>query len=220
MKAKVAKIIGGIALSAIICFSVLPGNNCNALTQQELLAQIHSIQQQILLLKIELVKVQIADLQAQLDEINRREANAFIDVIYPNGGEKLQNRKSYYVRWESQGIDRVSIALESPENSTIIASNIDADEGRYYWYAEDFAGSDYRIKIFGYDRPEVSGCSADDFLLFDNSGGERCSDGTLMGKCSDDKPLLCFDAELDLVPACHSCGCPSGYYCGDDSQCH
>lgn len=216
----IKKIFAAAMLSAIICFSVLPDNNCNALTQQELLARIHSIQQQILILKIELVKVRIADLQTQLDEINRREANAFIDVIYPNGGEELENRNSYYIRWESDGIDRVSIALESPENSKIIASNISAEAGRYYWYADDISGNDYRIKIFGYDRPEISGQSAGDFLVFDNSAGDRCSDGTLLGRCSDDMPFLCMDTEIDLVSACHSCGCPAGQYCAADSKCH
>jgi hypothetical protein len=47
----------------------------------------------------------------------------------------------------------------------------------------------------------------------------QCSDGTPVGVCSKTKPKLCFDSEVDLVDACHSCGCPEGLTCNDESQC-
>lgn len=47
----------------------------------------------------------------------------------------------------------------------------------------------------------------------------QCSDGTPVGQCSKTKPKLCFDSEIDLVDACHSCGCPAGLTCNSESQC-
>jgi|GEM_PF-1082582 len=53
-----------------------------------------------------------------------------------------------------------------------------------------------------------------------NQSSGKCRDGTIIGKCSATKPKLCVDTEIDLADACHSCGCPSGKTCGNDSKCH
>jgi len=46
---------------------------------------------------------------------------------------------------------------------------------------------------------------------------DMCSDGTLEGSCSSDKPKYC-DGGL-LGDYCELCGCPFGYECGTDQTC-
>jgi len=42
-----------------------------------------------------------------------------------------------------------------------------------------------------------------------------CSDGTLYGKCSSNKPKYCDAGTGTLIDACLKCGCPPGYVCDD-----
>ena len=44
---------------------------------------------------------------------------------------------------------------------------------------------------------------------FTGNSNNHCSDGTLYGKCSTNKPYLCYEGEL--VESAYSCGCPNGY---------
>ena len=43
---------------------------------------------------------------------------------------------------------------------------------------------------------------------------ERCSDGTILGECSKNKPYYCFDGML--VIRCTKCGCRRGFECVND----
>ena len=217
MKTKIAKIVFSGLFAAIIFFSGT--HNVSADSNMDLIFQIQQVKQQIIILQIQLIQMRIADLQEQLRQITSGSANAFIDILYPNGGEKLENGKSYYIRWESKGVKNLNIELVTPENGTTIARNVTAADGRYSWYTDNISGNDYRIKIFDSSNSSVSDTSNAKFLVFDNSDGNRCSDGTIIGKCSTEKPKLCFDEELDLVDACHSCGCPSGLHCASNSKC-
>jgi len=223
-KMKIAKVV----LSAFFVFATvaLPAKPVFAQDagRVALLAQIEAVKRQIILLQIQWIQLRIFELQQQLSQIDfsgqsqTTQETSFIDVIYPVGGEKMENRHSYYILWEARGMDNVSIELKSPENAVIIANNVDADSGRYYWNVGNISGNKYRIRIFDADNSSF-GDQTGEFLIFDNSEGNRCSDGTLAGECSDDRPMLCFDTEIGLVNACHSCGCPSGQYCGSDSKC-
>ncbi|MFA6376536.1 MAG: hypothetical protein WCX69_04025 [Candidatus Paceibacterota bacterium] len=185
-----------------------------------LLSQIQEVKRQIIILQIQLIQIRIAELQRQLEQLNTNSARAFIDILYPNGGEKLENQHCYNILWESSGIDRVSIGLDAGSNGTIVADNVRAADGRYNWCAGNVEGDDYRIRIFDPTRQNIGDISSASFSIFDNADGKHCSDGTVFGKCSTDKPKLCIDEEVDLADACHSCGCPSGSYCGSDSKCH
>ncbi|MFH1473430.1 MAG: PA14 domain-containing protein, partial [Candidatus Aenigmatarchaeota archaeon] len=46
---------------------------------------------------------------------------------------------------------------------------------------------------------------------------DKCSDDTLYGQCSSNKPRYCDDGIL--VDRCSECYCPSGYECQDDETC-
>ena len=46
---------------------------------------------------------------------------------------------------------------------------------------------------------------------------QTCSDGTLYGQCSLEKPKYCDNGKL--VNKCNVCGCPSGYSCQEDGSC-
>ncbi|MFZ3099729.1 MAG: hypothetical protein WA103_00645 [Minisyncoccales bacterium] len=217
MKTRIAKVVGAAMLSAAIAFSVLPCNICNAFSQQELLAQVEEVKRQILVLQIQLIQTKIYDLQIQLAQLQL--SPAFVDVIWPAGGEKLENRHYYYILWEARGVENVSIELKTPGSTRVIAENVPAAEGRWYWNTGSIAGDSYRIRIFDAANPKIAGETAKAFTIFDNSLKNKCVDGTVAGQCSADKPKLCFDVEIGLVDACKSCGCPSGQYCGTDSKC-
>ncbi len=217
MKTRIVKIVGAAMLSMAIAFSVLPDNFCNAFSRQELLAQVEEVKRQILVLQIQLIQAKIYDLQIQLAQLPS--SPAFIDVIWPAGGENLENRHRYRILWEARGVEKVSIELKTPGSMRIIAENVSADGGNWYWDVGGIAGNDYRIRVFDASNPKIAGETAKTFAIFDNSLKNKCADGTVAGQCSADKPKLCFDTEIGLIDACKSCGCPSGQSCGADSKC-
>ena len=217
MKTKIAKIIFLGVFAAVLCFSradiVVADSNF------DLSVRIQSLERQILLLRIQLIQQRIAQLQEELSRINSSSAKANVDLIYPSGGEHLANRNSYYIRWGSSGVEKITIELITPENGKTIASNVSAADGRYYWNPGNISGDKYRIRIFDSSNPSISSRSNGDFSIFDGTLANRCEDGTMIGKCSTDKPKLCFGEEIGLVDACRSCGCPSGFHCDSDSKC-
>jgi len=213
-----------IILIAIFAFGVfaLPAQPARAQTADRaaLLAQIEAVKRQILILQIQLIEMRIYDLQVQLGQLPPAPSPAvFIDVLWPAGDEKLENRRGYYILWEAQGVDKVSVELKTPESARVIAQNIPAAEGRWYWNTGSIAGDSYRIRVFDAANSQISGETAKTFLVFDNSLKNKCVDGTIAGQCSTEKPKLCFDVEIGLVDACKSCGCPAGKFCGADSKC-
>lgn len=213
-----------IILIAIFAFGAfaLPVRPALAQTADRgaLLAQIETVKRQILLLQIQLIEMKIYELQVQLAQLPQAPSPAvFVDVLWPAGDEKLENRRGYYVLWEAQGVENVSVELKTPESARVIAQNIPAAEGRWYWNTGSIAGDSYRIRIFDAANPKVAGETPKTFLVFDNSLKNKCTDGTVAGECSAEKPKLCFDVEIGLVDACNSCGCPAGKYCGPDSKC-
>jgi hypothetical protein len=215
MKINFKKIfVTGILVAALF----LPDLGGRVLAQEvdreAILAQIRAVERQILLLNIELIKVQIADLQSQLGMAK----NFYIDVLFPVGGENLENRKTYSIRWDYKNADKIDIELEYQGNITKIAGSVPAADKKYDWYIGSIAGNDYRIKIKDFSRPEVFGKSAE-FSIFDNSKHNKCSDGTLMGECSKTKPQFCLDADLGLINSCKTCGCPSGKSCASNGFC-
>jgi hypothetical protein len=220
MQTKMKKLIVSGLFGAILLFTAAGSASADDQNIEAMLAQIQWLKQQILLVRIQLVEQQIYRLQQQFEQLTANSASAYVDVISPNGGEYIVNRGNYYIRWESRGVEKVRIELETPENGTIIADNIPAADGRYYWYTGNITGSNYRIKITDVSRPGVAAMSSGKFTIFDSASGERCVDGTVAGKCSATKPELCIDNEVGLSDACHSCGCPSGRTCGSDSSCH
>jgi MYXO-CTERM domain-containing protein len=50
-----------------------------------------------------------------------------------------------------------------------------------------------------------------------NTNPTPCSDGTLAGQCSAEKPAQCVGGKL--VDACQGCGCPAGARCQADGTC-
>jgi len=46
---------------------------------------------------------------------------------------------------------------------------------------------------------------------------QKCTDGTLYGQCSTNKPIYCDNG--NLIDKCSICGCPSGQECHTDESC-
>ncbi len=217
MKIIIKKIIVSGLLALAIFFAAAGPGAAQYENQAALLVQIEEVKRQILILQIQLIQTKIYDLQIQLAQLQL--SPAFVDVIWPAGEENLENRHYYYILWEAQGVENVSIELKTPGSTRVIAENVPAAEGRWYWNTGGIAGDSYRIRIFDAANPKIAGETAKAFTIFDNSLKNKCVDGTVAGQCSADKPKLCFDTEIGLIDACKSCGCPSGQYCGTDSKC-
>jgi hypothetical protein len=210
MNTKIKKIII-LSLLAAALLGAAP-RPALAMDRAQLLYQIEQIKRQIIILQIELIKIRIAELQQQLARLL---ASAYIDIIAPNGGEKIYNDGYYNIRWDSRGVDRVAIELETPENGIILASSVPATEGRYRWYIGDISGNNFRIHMFDPNRPNISIRSSSKFSILDRSTGQ-CNDTTLNGECSQTKPLYCNNG--NLVNKCSKCGCASGI-CNSDGSC-
>ena len=173
METKIKKIVISGLLAVVLLFGAVGSSAAQYQNQAELTVQIAEIKRQIILLQIQLVEQEIFQLQQQYNQLvanngnNSNVANAYIDVISPNGGEYIPSRSNYYIRWESGGVGNVTIELNTPESNKIIADNVSASDGRYNWYTGDIAGSNYRIRIFDTSRPDVSGTSKSVFSVFD-----------------------------------------------------
>jgi subtilisin family serine protease len=55
-------------------------------------------------------------------------------------------------------------------------------------------------------------------IYADSQASQNCSDGTLFGQCSNNKPLYCSDGSL--INNCSYCGCPSGLNCATNGSCY
>jgi len=88
-----------------------------------------------------------------------------LSVKYPNGGEKLSRNYFSTITWESKGITG-NLTLELWKGGRkygTIAGNIPGSQQMYKWKAGDMfgtppagAGDDYRIKIFGSGKEDMS----------------------------------------------------------------
>ena len=81
---------------------------------------------------------------------------SYIKVISPNGGEEWEIGKTYTIKWESEGYNKVDIQLNAIDISSqsdfggIIVRNIIADTGYYSWIASEIEGAmgdRYKITI-------------------------------------------------------------------------
>jgi hypothetical protein len=69
----------------------------------------------------------------------------------------------------------------------------------------------YRLVVYSYDNNEY-------FDYKFKVVAVKCSDGTLVGRCSITKPKYCDGSET-LIDDCQTCGCPISYNCQDDGMC-
>jgi hypothetical protein len=210
---KIKKFIISGLFAAMLCFS--GADSVAAISNTDLYYQMQNIQRQILLLRIQYIQARIAELQKQLKDLL---ANTYVDIIYPNGGEKLENHNCYDIRWDSKNVENVTIKWEANGEERVLVNSTPASDGKFKWCTGNVSGDDFRIRISDAAKSSVSSESSSDFLVFDNSDGQHCSDGTVFWKCSTDKPKLCF-GDMGLVDACNNCGCPDGLSCKSDSKC-
>ena len=75
--------------------------------------------------------------------------NGKINLISPNGGEKLYPNVRYGISWMSENVGRVNIyyALENNTGWTLIASNIESELGNFGWKVPDIPNGKIKIKI-------------------------------------------------------------------------
>lgn len=74
---------------------------------------------------------------------------AFVDLIFPNGGEQLATELSTIITWNSQSIN--SLIIEYSINNGIswqtIANNVDASLGQYNWITPNIVSNSVKIRI-------------------------------------------------------------------------
>lgn len=80
---------------------------------------------------------------------------SYITVISPNGGEIWEIGKTYQIKWESQGLDKVDIRVVNPNTSPVgvkIITGIQSSLGSYFWTISSSIFSsrdDYEVSISG-----------------------------------------------------------------------
>ena len=99
--------------------------------------------------------------------------------------------------------------------------NIGQDEG-YAWAktnSKTFTiGLGFAInpsKKFYYAVKDTEWSDVQSFVLGDET--DKCSDGTLFGECSSNKPYYCDNG--NLIENCSVCGCPAEKECQEDGSC-
>ncbi|MBC7073821.1 hypothetical protein H5T58_00285 [Candidatus Parcubacteria bacterium] len=77
-----------------------------------------------------------------------------IKVLSPNGGEKWEIGKTYTIRWDSKGVNKVLIELTKENTSWHLAYNVNASLGEYAWTipSKIAPGGNYKIKIIAQDE--------------------------------------------------------------------
>ena len=114
-----------------------------------------------------------------LDELNQGRGASFvpergrIQVIFPNGGEKLEVGKTYYVRWTNHsGKEPLTITLQvtgidNKTHNKIIASDVSANStGSYKWIVtSESSENKYKIEIYPAGGRELVGRSKDFFTI-------------------------------------------------------
>jgi len=107
--------------------------------------------------------------------------------------------------------------------------DIGQDEG-YVWaktnskaFTIDLGFAINPSKTFYYAVKDTEWSKVQSFVLGDET--DKCSDGTLFGKCSSTKPYYCDNSDLTyggngiLIKNCQKCGCPEQEECQDDGSC-
>jgi len=95
-----------------------------------------------------------------------------IEIVFPNGGEKLVAGKTYPITWKSQNVGKIGIVLIKGDNSndiSWIAKDISASDKKYNWniFVWQAPADNYKISIFEYPWKEknVVDYSEKDFAI-------------------------------------------------------
>jgi hypothetical protein len=79
-------------------------------------------------------------------------ASKRVEVTYPKGKDFLEVGKTYEIKWDARGADKVGIVLFDGQNPEWIAKDIGAGQGKYKWAipTDHKRGSNFWIAIFEY----------------------------------------------------------------------
>ncbi|MCH7604375.1 hypothetical protein IID24_00020 [Patescibacteria group bacterium] len=117
------------------------------------------------------------ELQKQLSELTA-EPNRYVRVISPNGGEKLCLGEDFIIRWESEGLQSVRVAIRIPAATTSYIGTFPATfnesgefgTGTLPWKVGEYLGGTiresftYKILVEGDDR-QINDVSDDLFSI-------------------------------------------------------
>lgn len=91
----------------------------------------------------------------------------FIDVQFPNGGEKLVVDETYFINWYSEGVDYVDIeySINNGTNWNVIATNVYALNFSQYWLVPNTISSQCLIRITETGNPSLQDLSNTTFEI-------------------------------------------------------
>jgi hypothetical protein len=121
------------------------------------------------------------------------DAEQFVKIISPNGGETFQNGDQATISWEPNEVSTVAISLSTgPGSSSHITSTIDASLGSYTWTINKGAmvETNYKIKITGYPSGGYGNPidESDDFFSILNTGQTQNNSDEFSLRCWSDTP--------------------------------
>ncbi len=89
----------------------------------------------------------------------------YLELLRPNGGEAIFAGSWEIIRWNSAGVDTITIeySIDSGRKWTVLASEFPAEKGRYVWDVDDIPSPNYRIRLRDSRDPGLSDESEADF---------------------------------------------------------
>jgi hypothetical protein len=109
-------------------------------------------------------------------------ADPYISAISPNGGEIWTSGDSEIIRWETNLLDNISIALLNEQSLILSLDTVVASLQAYEWdIPEDLnAGEDYKIRLRSESDSSISGLSQEVFTI--NSSVSIMTDNNIPDK--------------------------------------
>lgn len=114
-----------------------------------------------------LVRVSDASNSAIFDQSNYvfSISNPSITVTTPNGGENLQIGNSYYIQWNSLGVNNVKIEYTTNNSTWTTIVNNYPNYGYYYWSVPNAPSSTCRVRVTSTTSQSVTDVSNNNFSI-------------------------------------------------------
>ena len=107
------------------------------------------------------------------DLVNKDESSTTFDIFQslkitsPNGGEVLFTKRTKQITWKNINTDWIKIlyTTDSGSNWTLIADNVNASEGKYFWVVPEITANKTKIVIMDNSNSNVYDESDDYFTI-------------------------------------------------------
>ncbi|XOB41929.1 MAG: Ser-Thr-rich GPI-anchored membrane family protein [Candidatus Nealsonbacteria bacterium] len=152
-------IVSGLGIALVVCMIMGIISLVRSYTREEAIVEEATVEE---------FQAQVADLKQQLAELQAQlQTQQPLTLLSPNSGEKWVIGKTYQIKWQSIGVNKVTIELLSADVRKTITS-FPNNPGFYNWtISSDIVPNDkYKIRVISYElSPAISDLSDDYFSI-------------------------------------------------------